>query len=395
VFFGIISLMRAFLLRLSIVARYLIAGGTAAGVNFTLLFIFTEFFGWWYLMSATVAFAVAIAVSFSLQKFYTFRDTSGALSTQGTLFLTVQLVNVGINAAFMFALVEWAGAHYMLAQIIAGGAIALWSFVIYRFFIFRESSSRFSTIHNLVMDSQSYEDIFHEEAHHWWFRGRRAIIQDILQRFVLPHSSFALDVGCGTGYNANLLSSYASHVEGVEWSHEAATLMRSTYPKILLHEKNFLALDPAILPRYDLITLFDVLEHLPYEAQALKLIHQLLQKNGRLVISVPAFPFLWSEHDMRLGHVRRYTIQTLCTALENAGFVLHFISYFNFILFPIVVLIRYGKKICNGVRYQSDFSLTSPLLNRVLAFLFMCEKFLLRWWRLPFGVSIICVASRR
>lgn len=123
--------------------RYLLAGGTSTAVDLGILYVLTEFFGWWYLASATVAFAVAVVVSFVLQKFYTFahRDVSRTvLATQSTLYLVLQITNVGINTLLMYALVEWAGVWYLAAQIIAAAAIAVASFFIYRFIIFHPSA---------------------------------------------------------------------------------------------------------------------------------------------------------------------------------------------------------------------------------------------------------------
>ena len=132
-------MMRQFLTGLPITVRYLIAGGTSTAIDLGILYVLTEFAGWWYLVSATAAFIVAFFVSFILQKFYTFnnRDTSRkTVATQGAFYFTLALTNLGINTILMYALVEWAGVWYFLAQIISAAAIAVESFFIYRFVIF-------------------------------------------------------------------------------------------------------------------------------------------------------------------------------------------------------------------------------------------------------------------
>ncbi|MDP3661342.1 MAG: GtrA family protein [bacterium] len=131
--------MWKFLTELPILVRYLIAGGTSTAIDLGILYILTEFFGWWYLASATAAFVVAAVVSFIFQKFYTFghHDSSRAiLAKQSVLYLALQIANVGINTFLMYALVEWVGVWYFTAQIIAAALIAVESFFIYRFFIF-------------------------------------------------------------------------------------------------------------------------------------------------------------------------------------------------------------------------------------------------------------------
>ena len=131
--------MYRFLSGLPILVRYLLAGGTSTAVDLGILYVLTEFLGWWYLASATAAFTLAFFVSFVLQKFYTFnnRDISRkAVATQGAFYFTLAAANLGINTILMYALVEWAGVWYFCAQIIAAVAIAVESFFMYRFVIF-------------------------------------------------------------------------------------------------------------------------------------------------------------------------------------------------------------------------------------------------------------------
>ncbi len=120
------------------VFRYILSGGTAAFVNIGLLYIFTDVFGIWYLFSATLSFLVAFVVSFGFQKFWTFEDHStDGLHGQAILYLFVALVNLCLNTAFVYMLVEFVHVHYVLAQIISGVVIACESFFVYRKFIFR------------------------------------------------------------------------------------------------------------------------------------------------------------------------------------------------------------------------------------------------------------------
>jgi putative flippase GtrA len=119
--------------------RYVISGGTAALIDLILLYICTDLLHWWYLISAVVAFVIAITASFFLQKFWTFEDRgTGRMHRQAALYAAVSVVNVGVNTFLMYAFVDMLHIHYLLSQILASGIIALASFFVYRRFIFRE-----------------------------------------------------------------------------------------------------------------------------------------------------------------------------------------------------------------------------------------------------------------
>lgn len=123
------------------IIKYLIAGGTAAAVDLALLYIFTDIFGWWYLVAACLAFAAAFFVSFFLQKFWTFRDgNKEKIYSQMIIYLVVSLANLLINAGLMYIFVDGLGIWYILAQIIASGLIAIESYLIYNFFIFNRGT---------------------------------------------------------------------------------------------------------------------------------------------------------------------------------------------------------------------------------------------------------------
>ncbi|MCD4761942.1 GtrA family protein, partial [bacterium] len=142
--------------------KYFIAGVTAAMTNLVLLFVLTEFFNIWYLASASLAFMVAFSVSFYLQKFWTFRDKSKDKNhKQKASYLMVAIVNLGFNAIGIYALVEWLAIHYLLAQVITGVLIAIYSYVIYRFVIFKKISadsaeSRQETKNNILIAAGIY-----------------------------------------------------------------------------------------------------------------------------------------------------------------------------------------------------------------------------------------------
>jgi putative flippase GtrA len=122
-----------------IYVKFVLAGGTAAGTNLALLFFFTDILGIYYLISTTLSFIIAYFVSFYLQKYWTFRDNSrDKMAKQMSLYFIVGATNLGINDTGMYLLVDKAHLHHLIAQVVMGGIIAISSFLIYKFFIFKE-----------------------------------------------------------------------------------------------------------------------------------------------------------------------------------------------------------------------------------------------------------------
>lgn len=243
-----------------------------------------------------------------------------------------------------------------------------------------------------LMDEALHRQHDELEDTHWWFIGRRAVVESTLRDFLVGASSerAILDVGCGTGGMLNLLKEFGEPV-GLDSSNQAAERA---------HQKTGCRVIWGALPSpvsfepasFDIITSFDCLEHIDDDAAALTAIRGLLRAGGLFLCTVPAFQFLWSVHDDLNGHKRRYTRAGLRRKLEATGLIILKISYFNSILFPVVWAIRLlGKPLR---RKTSDFSVPTFGLNRTLAAVFSAERFLLSSISLPFGVSLLAVARK-
>ncbi len=127
-------LLRRFLLEL----RFLIAGGTAFAVNFVTLFILKNYFGIWYLSAAVASFTVAFVASFLLQKFWVFKnDSVENQEKQLGIFLLTALFNLGINTLLMYCFVDYLAFHYLFAQVMASAIIAVYSFILYKYVVFK------------------------------------------------------------------------------------------------------------------------------------------------------------------------------------------------------------------------------------------------------------------
>jgi SAM-dependent methyltransferase len=244
------------------------------------------------------------------------------------------------------------------------------------------------------MEAHLYEEMARVEEHHWWFRGRRAVILAVMQQHLEPRPSRRiLDVGCGTGGNLAALRQFG-HVEGLDHSEEALRFCRARLgPDFPLHRGEL----PGGLPegRFDVVTAFDVLEHLPDPVSTLRAICQVLEPDGTLVCAVPAFPFLWSAHDEVHHHQRRYTLSLLRQQLAEAGLCIRWSSYFNSLLFPPIAAVRLLQRL--GPKQQSarsDVETGGPeWANRLLETVFSAERFVVPRFSLPAGVSLLVLAS--
>lgn len=253
------------------------------------------------------------------------------------------------------------------------------------------------------MELSYYHQMARIEDGHWWFRGRRAVVRAFLSRHLPQRPGAAggsprqiLDVGCGTGAMLPLLQEFGE-VEGSDFSDEALGLCRGRLGDIPLHKGQL----PDGLPsgrRYDVVTAFDVIEHIPDVVSALRAVRGSLAPDGVLVCTVPAFNFLWGPHDEVNHHCRRYTRALLSRHLNRAGFVLRRASYFNTLLFGPVAAVRLARKLVPrhaGAQPASDFKNEMPRFNRALEAVFASESLVVPRFPLPVGVSLIALATPR
>lgn len=241
------------------------------------------------------------------------------------------------------------------------------------------------------MESALYKEMDTIEQTHWWFLGRRAVVFEVLRRFA-PGKKL-LDVGLGTGQNAALFMKEGFEVTGLEPSGEAVALALQKAPGLKIIEDSF---PSARVPEafFDVIVLLDVIEHIEDDREALRGVYRALRPGGIALITTPAFPFLWSRHDELAHHYRRYRRAELKHTLKAAGFATPLLSYYNFFLFPGVALLRFMYKLLGIKKNESDFGSTPGFLNKPLGALFGFERVLLRFFALPFGVSLLAVARK-
>ncbi len=241
------------------------------------------------------------------------------------------------------------------------------------------------------METHVYSEMASLEDTHWWFVARRAILDRVLTGLKLPADASILDVGCGTGGNLSLLSRYG-RVHALEMNKAAREhSLRRGIGEICLGRL------PDDIPypdsQFDLIVLLDTLEHVEPDREALQSVANKLKPGGTLLITVPAFPLLWGPHDIRHHHKRRYTQGSLRRLFPEAGLILSYLTYFNTLLFPIILSVRLLQKI-SGADSNRGLKVPPPFINSILTRIFASERFAVGRWYVPFGLSLLARARK-
>lgn len=243
------------------------------------------------------------------------------------------------------------------------------------------------------MEAQSIKEYEQLEKYYWWFVGRRQIISRVLKKYFSGQKLTILDWGCGPGGNFALLEQYGQ-VLGVDASDESVSACKE---KGIVNVIKAAELDELQAgTAYDLITNFDVLEHISDDMGFLRGIRERLRPGGHVLVTVPAYQFLWSSLDDALGHKRRYTKKEICAKFSLCGYQVVRASYFIFFLSPAFIAYRMLEKLLK----KKSTSLSGSVIEfpRPINWLFTktlsLESFLVPLIGLPFGTSIIVLAQK-
>ena len=234
------------------------------------------------------------------------------------------------------------------------------------------------------MEDAIYQQLYDLEDGHWWFRGRRAVLWALMRRAGLPEGPRVLDAGCGTGRNLAEFGRLGT-ARGVDPSPAAIDFCRRR-GLAGVTEAGIEAL-PFEDGAFDLILATDVLEHVERDDLAAAELRRVAAPGAVLVVTVPAYRWLWSQHDDSHHHLRRYTAGVLRERLAGAGWRPELLTYFNSLLLPPIALVRLLARRRAGQR--TDYQLTGGLTNRLLELPMRAEATLIgRGVRFPAGVSI-------
>ncbi|MGB9852181.1 MAG: class I SAM-dependent methyltransferase [Candidatus Kapaibacteriota bacterium] len=241
------------------------------------------------------------------------------------------------------------------------------------------------------MFEKVYNTNFELEDKYWWFVARNKIVFELTKRLTnISNGDFVLDFGCGTGGFASLLAKNYN-VIGLDPSPIAIEYCKKRGLQNIFQS----TLDDFTKPEYPLKAIFalDVIEHIDNDLNTLQKLYNLLAKDGYLIVTVPAYQWLWSNHDILHMHKRRYNKKTLSNALKQANFKVSFISYFNFFLFlPALVTRIFERK--QSIENTPPVAPVSDFMNKILKQIFLIEKYFLPFVSFPFGLSLIAIAKK-
>jgi SAM-dependent methyltransferase len=242
------------------------------------------------------------------------------------------------------------------------------------------------------MEEQLHAKLYAIEDAHWWFRGRRAVIETLLRSVRLPQSPRILDVGCGSGRN---LQEYArfGRAEGVDPSKAAVDFCRAR-GLTNVHQAGLDAL-PYEDASFDLVCASDVLEHVDDDEGALRELRRVAVDGAWLLVTVPAYRWLWSHHDDTHGHRRRYTRRVIVARAEAAGWRCRRATYFNSTLLLPIAAARAAQRLALD-REKTDYDRTPAWLSTPLELIMRGEARLIEaGLSLPAGVSVglVCRAG--
>jgi SAM-dependent methyltransferase len=240
------------------------------------------------------------------------------------------------------------------------------------------------------MERVVYDRMAELDTQHWWYRARREILATLIKRRIaLPENARILEIGCGTGHNLPMLQKFG-RVDAIEID-GAARAVASSRLGHAVRDAPLPAL-PGIEDRaYDLIALLDVLEHVKEDREALVSIARKLKPGGKILLTVPAHPWMWSAHDVVNHHQRRYTKKSFAQVIEAAGLKAELLTWFNSVLFPVAAAARLVGRLTG--KEDSDDALPPKPVNALFETLFGLERHAIGRLSLPPGVSLVAIVS--
>lgn len=244
------------------------------------------------------------------------------------------------------------------------------------------------------MEKIEYDRMFAVEDSHFWYKGMRKITETLLHKFLKKKAgNVILDAGCGTGGSLLFLKHYGT-TYGVDISIYAIGICKErgldhvqvSGIEDLPFKDNF----------FDIITCFDVLPHqsVKNHHKALREFFRVLKPGGILIVRAAAYHWLFSYHDKQVQNKHRYTAFEINNLTKEAHFKILKTTYANTLLFPILLFLRYINNFFSSRKNGSDVRSVHPLINSILYTPFFIESFFIRYFNLPFGMSVISVARK-
>ncbi|MBS1912529.1 MAG: class I SAM-dependent methyltransferase [Bacteroidetes bacterium] len=243
------------------------------------------------------------------------------------------------------------------------------------------------------MDEALYHLHYEQEESHWWFAARSAIVRRAIERYGnLKPGDTILDIGCGTGAILKEMSATYNAV-GIDMSPLAIEYSKRR------GLKNVFQMTVEEFPRDKFnvkgITLLDVIEHIDDDLAVLKAAREIVGTEGRIIITVPAYMWLWSSHDVANHHKRRYTAKRLRKVLDDAGLEPVKMTYYNTLLFPLAAVKKLLSRSKSADVASRAVDQPSAFVNTIFKAVFSLERFIVPFINLPYGVSLLTVARAK
>ncbi|MHA1343261.1 MAG: class I SAM-dependent methyltransferase [Promethearchaeota archaeon] len=237
-----------------------------------------------------------------------------------------------------------------------------------------------------------FEKKYHSlEKELWWFVSRRNIIVRIVKKY--KRNIKILEIGCASGQLISKLKRYNyKSVIGIDISKEAIKQCKNR------NIENIICMDGSKLGfknnEFDLIIASDILEHIYDDLHALNEWKRVLNKGGELILFVPAFNFLWSDHDILNKHFRRYNRRRLQILVEKCELKMIRISFWNFFLFFPIAIARWLKRIIK-IKSDGDLFKINKFANIFFVIILMVENTYCKFFNLPLGLSLFIIARKQ
>jgi SAM-dependent methyltransferase len=250
----------------------------------------------------------------------------------------------------------------------------------------------------MLMRPNEYRVMFEAEESYWWYRGLRVLLTALIARYApTRRDAMILDAGCGTGANMKLLEAYG-RVIGVDIAEPAIDFSRARGipgDRVFLASVTDLPFRPNL---FDLAISLDVICNIAEDVGAFAELARVLKRGGVAIVQMPAYQWLWSRHDVAVGHQRRYAARDLRDKLSRVGFHVERMMSANMLLFPFVAarrLLFERYSAANGRPVQSDISPLPRPLNALLSAFYAAEMRVASRIDFPYGLSLIAVARKR
>lgn len=238
------------------------------------------------------------------------------------------------------------------------------------------------------------------ENDNFWYISRNEVLKKVFRRFLKDQTSEVLEVGCGNGTVLRSLSK----LKNLKLTGADIYLSGVKFAKSQVQGVDFIQMDAENIPfenKFDAIGCFDVLEHIENDTRVLSQLYKALKKDAYLFITIPQYPWLWSEIDEIDRHKRRYTRPEIIDKVKGAGFIIKHVNCFAFSVFPITLLSRLGRKRKKADAKITDDPVSYPeiqipaIMNKILRLIMRIDElFYSLNIKLPFGSSILLVASK-